>query len=502
MPITCYPGKWTDVTSDSSVQIISLDHTVQDEMSIYSDEKIRRTDSDIRAIQDKNTDNGICDKLKFGPDFITKSYVDLNVVLNKHDQLVHHRGSDNFPPCNSPENGLSGKVWFSDSCLNDPIFRRHTENKEFASTGDLTNGYENTAKQSWKPILRRPSKTRRTVKKSVSFKASEAETRYFIKCDINENDECDSDTNQACTEFDIRHTEVDVKTDVSSDSDEELIMKKPILPSSEAKVAKVVKCQTVSKHSTSYTVKRKLVQNNKDNNRLCSSAPNSEQSEIDELFPELACKIPRYSAKKRNHTDIGPLSKFLMENAWDNDSKMLTSTPNMLTKTCPNIFEDGNKTISSQHETPVESYQHFPAGSRTHLRMGTSNLKTVRCQRKLSFNECVNRNISEDISSIDQQLESVQCSPKPVRLRLGVHCKTSKLVPLDSFDINLVCELKNKISKCNTGMKIKTNGSLTCKSEPKTTFASPMGRCFKSSVRPSPVSTKSFRVAPYLETFV
>ena len=432
---TCYPGEWTDVTSDSSIQIICLDPAVPDEIS---------------------------------------------------DKPTRH-------------NRLSEKAWFSDSCLNDPVFTRHTENKDFASTGDLTNKNVNNSKQSWKPILRKPNKTRKSAKKSVSFKASEAETRYFIKCDINENAKCDIDSNQAFTYFNIRQAEVGNRTDANAESEEDLILRKPIVPASEVKVAKVVKCQTVSKHSASHAVKRKHAHNDRESNGIYSSSIDTGLSEIDEDFPELMRKMPRYTANKRNRTDIGPLSKFLMEN----DSEMLTSIPNLLTKSCANIFENRNQSTPSQNQQIAEKNKSYHNGTRTQFRMGTSNLRTVRCQRKLSFNEHVNTNISEVISSIDKQLESVDSSPKLVRPRLGLQCKTSKLVDLDNLDISIVCELKNKISKCNAGMKIKTNGSLQSKSKPRTSVSSPMGKCFKRTARPSPLSLRqSFRVAPYLETFV
>ena len=431
----CYPGEWTDVTSDSSVQIISLDPAVPEEIS---------------------------------------------------DTPTRH-------------NRLSEKAWLSDSCLNDPVFTRHAENKDFASTGDLTNKSVNNSKHSWKPILRKPSKPRKTAKKSVSFKASEAETRYFIKYDINKNTKVDIQSNQAFTYFDIRHAEVGIRTDANAESGEDLILRKPIVPASEVKVAKVVKCQTVSKHSASHAIKRKLAHNDRETNGIYSSSIDTGLSEIDEDFPELMCKMPRYTANKRNRTDIGPLSKFLMEN----DREMLTSTPNLLTKSCPNILESRNQCTPSEKQQTLDKNKSYHNGTRTRFRMGTSNLKTVRCQRKLIFNEHVNTNISEVISSINQQLESVDSSPKPVRPRLGLQCKASKLVDLDNLDISLVCELKNKISKCNVGMKIKTNGSLQCKSKPRTSVSSPMGKCFKSTVRPSPVSLRqSLRVAPYLETFV
>ena len=432
---TCHPGEWTDVTSDSSIQIICLDPAVPGKIS------------------DKPT------------------------RLNR----------------------LSEKAWLSDSCLNDPVFTRHTENKDFASTGDLTNKKVNHSKQSWKPILRKPSKTSKSAKKSVSFKASEDETRYFIKCDINENSKCHIESNQAFTYFDTRQAEAGVRTDTNADSEEDLILKKPIIPASEVKVAKVVKCQTVSKHSASHAVKRKLDHNERETNMMFPSSIYTELSDIDEDFPELMCKMPRYTANKRNRSDIGPLSKFLMEN----DSEMFTSTPNLLTKSCPNIFENRNQATPSQNQQIAEKNKSYHNGTRAQFRMGTSNLRTVRCQRKLSFNEHVNTNISEVISSIDKQLESVDSSPKPVRPRLGLQCKTSKLVDLDNLDISIVCELKNKISKCNAGMKIKTNGSLQSKPKPRTSVSSPMGKCFKKTVRSSPVSLRqSFRVAPYLETFV
>ena len=463
-PLTCYPGNWADVTADSSVQIICLDPVVSDDTSLSSDEPTRytgnKTDFDVDVAQILNGN------------FKTKSCVDLNTVLHKTDKIL-----------GAHQNGLAENAWFSDTCLNERPDIRNTQFKDFSSTGDLTTGNVSKSKHSWKPILRKCSKTRRSTKKSVSFKALEAETRYFINSDINENSKYDTDSNQAFTEFDQRQAEIEVNSGPSVDREEDLELKKPIVPVSEVKVAKVVKCKPMV-NSTGHAVKRKLAHNN------------HELSEIDGGIPELVCKIPRYSIQTTNQTDIGPLSKFLMEN----DRKMLTSTPNMLQKSCPRAIENEIKALPSLNQHTVE----VTKGTRSQFRMGTSNLRTPRCQRKLSFNDHVSTNISEVISSIEQQLENADVSQKFVRPRLGLQCKTSKLVDLDTLDIDLVCEMKNKIAKGNTGMKIKTNGSLQCKSNLKTTCVpSPLGKCFKRTTRPSQVPLRQgYRAGPCLETLV
>ena len=461
-PLTCYPGKWADVTADSSVQIICLDPVVSDDTSLSSDEPTHYTGN-------KNDFEVDVPQLLNG-NFKTQSCVDFNTVLHKTDKTL---GAHQY--------GLAENVWFSDTCLNERPDIRNTQFKDFSSTGDLTTGNVNKPKHSWKPILRKSNKTRRYTKKSVSFKASEAETRYYIKCDI--NTKCDTDSNQAFTEFNQRQAEVEVNNGPSVDREEDLVLKKPIIPVSEVKVAKVVKCKPMV-NSAGHAVKRKLAHNN------------NELSETDDGFPEVVCKIPRYSVQTTNQTDIGPLSKFLMEN----DRKMLTSTPNMLQKSCPRAIENEIKALPSLNQHTVE----VTKGTRSQFRMGTSNLRTPRCQRKLSFNDHVSTNISEVISSIEQQLESADDSPKPIRPRLGLQCKTSKLVDLDTLNINLVCEMKTKISKSNTGMKIKTNGSLQCKSKLKTACVpSPLGKCFKRTIRPSQAPLRQgYRAGTCLETLV
>ena len=463
-PLTCYPGKWADVTADSSVQIICLDPVVSDDTSPSSDKPTRYTGN-------KNDFEVDVPQMLNG-NFKTQSCVDLNTVLHRTDKTlgVH-------------QNVLAENVWFSDTCLNERPDIQNTHYKDFSSTGDLTNDNVNKSKHSWKPILRKLNKTRRSTKKSVSFKASEAETRYYITCDINENSKCHTDSNQAFTEFDQRQAEVDVYSGSSIDRQEDMVLKRPIVPVSEVKVAKVVKCKPMV-NSASHAAKRKLAHTN------------NELSETDDGFPELVCKIPRYSVQTTNQTDIGPLSKFLMEN----DRKMLTSTPNMSRKSCPRAIENEIKALPSlNHHT-----EGVTKGTRMQFRMGTSNLRTPRCQRKLSFTDHVSTNISEVLSSIEQQLESADDSPKPIRPRLGLQCKTSKLVDLDTLNINLVCEMKNKISKGNTGMKIKTNGSLQCKSNLKTTCVPiPLGKCFKRTTRPSQAPLRQgHRVGTCLETLV
>ena len=549
-PVTGFPGNWTVLTSDSSIQILNLDNVPSDDISLYPDETFKPTNKFAsRAVQlptvksidtsDKPTNN------KLDSEYMRKTYVSLDSVFDKRDTLSEERAllgnAKHSRTCvnNShvhgrnvaTHNGLSVKAWSSDSRLSCPIVEEPIKFKQFSSTGDIVSkiGYGDSEV---KPILSTKKKRGSRVKKTVSFKDSEAETRFYVKCEFGEDSEKVTDTEKGlyslfvpeCTTFQekcgVGYGYNNVTRDLI-DYSEETFVRKPVLPSCQTKVAKVVKCRSIIKSSDNKKLvdketprwrqriisatKRKLAQFTNDH---VSSDVQSDKLSLENMYPELVDKIPKFSCKTgRNHTDLEPLSKFLMENNGMESISNVKSTS--LSKSCPNIFKDEKQEQGVNYINSPDKNDGFNI---TPFRTGTADLRSLRCQRRLSFNESLNEANILDIDGIHiEQINTfnkdiVKCqipeNNKPVRPRLGVQCKLPKPVELDNLDIDFVCDMKKKIAKSNRNMKIKTNGSLRLTQGTTGKFSSPRNKCLSKIGRSPPLSIRMFKGASRLESCV
>ena len=227
--------------------------------------------------------------------------------------------------------GLSGKVWSSDSCLSYSTVDDKMKYKQFSSMCDLSGGNNrNTFVVESSAALQHPiqqqmrlapnknnevklilstKKTRagKKVKKTVSFKKREAETRYFVKCEFDEHDERnemstdaehDGYSNMVSERLNCSAQYSDNKQPIDADHPDALLVVKPLLPICQTKVAKVVKCTTIRVSNVKRTDKQtpclrkrivsatKLIftHENKNTLEIPSSMEHTNDSDIDSEF--------------------------------------------------------------------------------------------------------------------------------------------------------------------------------------------------------------------------
>lgn len=540
-----FPGKWTDLTHDCSIQIINLGSEALTDTSLYENDtkedngKIRSSDIKVNNGLWRRDTSSTDAQGKLDTEYLSKTFLNLESVVHQGGKLAEPGMLKCYDKNNitvdrkATDYSLFGKGWSSDTCLS---YHRTTtkknERKQYSSTGNLATennkaGHEHSickdsqaAGSEVKPILRKVSKRRKRIKKTVSFKESGPETRFFVKCELTDSDSYSTEAGliNRCSAFEeenIEYRDVNKNTSDVCVSPEDRLIVKSVTQYCEMKLAKVVQCKSTTsvhtgKSSTrkdnwreSLAAKRKLTQCQGET--FGNADPEVEHSIFSDLYSELADKIPKYCTKMgRNNTDIGPLSNVLME-----IEKQNIINTNSLSKSCSDIY--GNENQYKATETVLRNEtDNFRSGYKIPCRLGTSNLRSVRCQRRLSFSSTVNEANILDISDTDYHNGATEKSTestilyknKPMRPRLGVHCKVSKPVELDSLDIGLVCDLKKKLTRGNRVAKIKTNGSLKYSEGHKSSFSSPKVKCFKRTVRPSPCSLKVFTPVSRLETYV
>ena len=572
------PGDWTVLTPDFSIQILNLKDAPSEDVSLYPEqefEPLNSNEAGVGAVAAPNTKilgrgakrtvDNLEDILK--AKYMWKSYLNLEsafeersafqntgvLIKNHAAQCCASDATDPVRVRNETLNnqGLSGKAWSSDSCLSYSTDDDKMEYKQFSSMCDLSGGdYRNTFVVESGTAMQRPiqqrtrlapyrnnevksilstKKTRagKKVKKTVSFKKREAETRYFVKCEFDEHDERNEMSTDAehdgytCLVSDRLKCSAqysDNKQPIEADDPDALLMVKPLLPTCQSKVAKIVKCKTsvasnmkrtdkqtlcLRKRIVSAT-KRIFTHENKSTMEIPSRMEHVNDSDTC-IDSELVSKIHDIQSqrKQNRHSDLGSLSQFLMENNGENSINDSRYSHGLFTDITPELVKQ-----ESNNGVKRSQFEGFMLDQKRTCRIGTSNLKTVRCQRKLTYNSTLNEATFLDINNdtkdnnnkqsrvnVDAISTPIQNPNTPVRPRLGVQNKVPKMLELDDLDISLVCDLKNKIAKTNR-QRIKTNGTLRISQGIKR-HVSPMGRCYSS-----PITKRGLHGVSRLESYV
>ena len=566
------PGDWTVLTPDLSIQILNLKDAQSEDVSLYPEQGFEPLNSNevpapntkILGSDAKLTKGNLEDILK--AEYMWKTYLNLESafeersafqkagVLNKN-YAAQSCASDATNPVhvgNETLNnqGLSGKAWSSDSCLSYSTVDDKMKYKQFSSMCDLSGGVNRNTfvVESGTPMQRsikqqtrlapnrnndvksilstKKKRAGKKVKKTVSFKKREAETRYFVKCEFDEHDERnemstdaehDGYSNLVSDRLKYSAQYSDNKQHIDADDPDKLLMVKPLLPICQTKVAKIVKCKTnrvsnvrrtdkqtpcLRKRIVSAT-KRIFIHENKNTLEIPSRMEHVNDNDIDS---ELVSKIHNIQSqrKQNRHSDLGSLSQFLMENNGGNSINDSRYSPDLFTDRTPEAVK-----LKSNNGGNSDQFEAFKLDQTQACRIGTSNLKTVRCQRKLTYNETLNEatfldqefnNDAKDDNkqsrvNVEAMNNHIQNPNKSARPRLGVQNKVPKMLELDDLDISLVCDLKNKIAKTNR-QRIKTNGTLRISQGIKR-HASPMGRCYRS-----PITKRGLHGVSRLESYV
>ena len=561
------PGDWTVLTPDFSIQILNLKDAPSEDASLYPEqgfESLISNEAGVGAVQAPNTKIlGSDAKLTKGnledilkTEYMWKTYLNLESAFEKRNVFAAQRcASDATNPVhvgNETLNiqGLSGKAWSSDSCLSYSTANDKMKCKQFSSMCDLSGGIDrNTFVVESGTAMQRPiqqqtrlasnrnsdvksilsSKKKRAgkkVKKTVSFKKREAETRYFVKCEFDEHGERnemstdaehDGYTSLVSDRLKCSAQYSDNKQPIEADDPDALLMVKPLLPTCQSKVAKIVKCKTsvasnmkrtdkqtpcLRKRIVSAT-KRIFTHENKSTMEIPSRMEHVNDSDTC-IDSELVSKIHEIQSQRKQdrHSDLGSLSQFLMEHNGDNYINDSRYSPDLFMDTTPEPIK-----LESNIVVKRDQFERFKLDQKQTCRIGTSNLKTVRCQRKLTYNATLNEATFLDIDNdtkdnskqsrvnVDAIGNPIQNPNTSVRPRLGVQNKMPKMLELDDLDISLVCDLKNKIAKTNR-QRIKTNGTLRISQGIKR-HASPMGRCYSL-----PITKKGLHGVSRLESYV
>ena len=569
------PGDWTVLTPDFSIQILNLKDAPSEDVSLYQEqgfEPLNSNEAGVGAVPAPNTKIlGSATKLTKGnledilkTEYMWKTYLNLESAFEERSAFQKAgllNKSYVSQPCASDatnpvrvgnetlnNQGLSGKAWSSDSCLSYSTVDDKVKYKQFSSMCDLSGGVnQNTFVVESGTAMQRPiqQQTRLTpntnndvksilstkkkregkeVKKTVSFKKREAETRYFVKCEFDGHDERnemstdaehDGYSNLVSDRFEHSAQYSDNKQPISADDSDALLMVKPLLPICQTKVAKIVKCKTNRVSNVKRTdkqtpclrkrivsaSKRIFTHENKNTIEIPSRMEHVNDSVIDS---ELVSKIHDIQSqrKQNRHSDLGSLSQFLMEHNGENSMNDSRYSPDLFTDRTLEAVK-----LKSNNEVNSDEFEGFMFDQKRTCRIGTSNLKTVSCQRKLTYNATLNEATFLDINNdtkddneqsrvnVDAMNNHIQNPNKSMRPRLGVHTKVPKMLELDDLDISLVCDLKNKIAKTNK-QRIKTNGTLRISQGIKR-HASPMGRCYSS-----PITKRGLHGVSRLESYV
>ena len=559
------PGDWTVLTPDFSIQILNLKDGPSEDVSLIPEqgfEPLNSNEAGVGAVAAPNTKipgsgakrtvGNVDDILK--AEYMWKTYLNLESAFEKRNVFAAQRcasdATDRVHVGNETLNnqGLSGKAWSSDSCLSYSTVDDKMKYKQFSSMCDLSGGVnQNTFVVESGTAMQRPiqqqmrlapnrnnevksilstKKTRagKKVKKAVSFKKREAETRYFVKCEFDEHGERnemstdaehDGFSNLVSDRLKCSVQYSDNKQHIDADDPDALLMVKPLLPICQTKVAKIVKCKTnrvsnvkrtdkqtpcLRKRIVSAT-KRIFTHENKTTMEIPSRMEHVNDSEIDS---DLVSKIHDIQSQQEQdrHSDLGSLSQFLMEHNGENSMTDSRYSPDLFTERTPEAVK-----LKSNNVVKKDQFEGFMLDQKAVCRIGTSNLKTVRCQRKLTYSATLNEATFLDINNdtkdnnkqsrvnVDAISNPIQNPNTSVRPRLGVQNKVPKMLELDDLDISLVCDLKNKIAKTNR-QRIKTNGTLRISQGIKR-HVSPMGRCYSS-----PITKRGLHGVSRLESYV
>ena len=557
------PGDWTVLTPDLSIQILNLKDVPSEDVSLYPEQgfeplnsneagvgAVPATNTKILGSGAKRTTGNLEDILK--TEYMWKTYLNLESAFEKRNAFQNagvlmknyaaQRCASDVTDLVRVGNetltnqGLSGKAWSSDSCLSYSTVDDKMKYKQFSSMFDLSGGVNrNTFVVESSAALQRPiqqqtprlapnrnnevksilstkKRAGKKIKKTVSFKKREAETRYFVKCEFDTDAEHDGYSNLVSDRLKYSAQYSDNKQHIDAEDSDALLMVKPLLPICQTKVAKIVKCKTnrvsnvkrtdkqtpcLRKRIVSAT-KRIFTHEYKNTMEIPSRMEHVNDRDIDS---ELVSKIHDIQSqhKQNRHPDLGSLSQFLMEHNGENDSRY---SPDLFTDRTPEPVK-----LNSSNGGNRDQFEAFKLDQKAVCRIGTSNLKTVRCQRKLTYNATLNEATFLDINNdtkdnnkqsrgyVDAISNPIQNPNTPVRPRLGVQNKVPKMLELDDLDISLVCDLKNKIAKTNR-QRIKTNGTLRISQGIKR-HASPMGRCYSS-----PITKRGLHGVSRLESYV
>lgn len=217
-----------------------------------------------------------------------------------------------------------------------------------------------------------------------------------------------------------------------------------------SKIAKLVKCGL-----------RSVIQskNNNDEKTL----------DISESLKNSAALQRRRQRKVRYATTIGGLSEFLRKNERRKTIAVVNEEEYDIANvaTSETSVETNDRDVVKECENERKISRPVMGNRRLHS-MGMSNLKFNHCQRKLVFHssqcspkmnvEFDSKNYTEQyISSVNKVNSETRQRPK-----LGVLGSTKRIptLPIDELDIDLVRDLKRRIERANKCTKIKTNGSL------------------------------------------
>ncbi|XP_045163823.2 uncharacterized protein LOC123528145 [Mercenaria mercenaria] len=205
---------------------------------------------------------------------------------------------------------------------------------------------------------------------------------------------------------------------------------------------------------------------------VVKSKSNSREKCAEPLVKDVTAFERRRQRKVRHSSDIGGLSEFLRKNERRRTVGVITEEK---FDSAPKIDLTLSQTSSgvSRCEASEKCAPKPVMGSRRLHSTGTSNLKFNQCQRKLVFQstrDSPKTNADFDPSKHAEKyisLENDGDSMPRRRPRLGVLASTKpvNIVPIDELEIDIVHDLKRRVERANRCSKIKTNGSLKMKSK-------------------------------------
>ncbi|XP_060598290.1 uncharacterized protein LOC132752034 [Ruditapes philippinarum] len=206
---------------------------------------------------------------------------------------------------------------------------------------------------------------------------------------------------------------------------------------------------------------------------VMKSKTNSDERSLDisSCLKSVSASEKRRQRKTRYSTNIGGLSDFLRKNERRKTIAVITEEKN--NRDVNNVtasetdIEISGREFSNQCDRERNVSRPVMGSRRLHS-MGMSNLKFDQCQRKLVFqnSQCSPKlNAGFDpVNYTEQYISPVNEENGQTRLRprLGVLGKTKPIntLPIDELDIDVVCDLKRRVERANRCTRIKTNGSL------------------------------------------